>query len=284
MKQFIIIILLSSINCVSSECGQDIFSSLVVVYKPMVKGTETVMGIACQGVIVPGKHQNFSDTVVTSLPCIAEDPEEGYLVGYAARDPFGDDAQTALDARAQRIIEFPVDKNPFGILKTVTPMVYDTNVQPLCLPEVPLPNSHQCVIGVISTSALMAVRDVQMLYPNVCEEITDDYENYLCAEMLAIDGEIAEALGYSRQVAEPPVPDPIEKLLSLELASIMSPLICRTVQRQLWTFYGYAYDALDVSDFQSPVLFSDAYKNLQMIKKYAGVTYDEWLSNSIIKK
>ncbi|KAL1234492.1 Nucleotide-binding protein [Trichinella spiralis] len=37
MKQFIIIILLSSINCVSSECGQDIFSSLVVVYKPMVK-------------------------------------------------------------------------------------------------------------------------------------------------------------------------------------------------------------------------------------------------------
>ncbi|KAL1234493.1 Pro-interleukin-16 [Trichinella spiralis] len=64
--------------------------------------------------------------------------------------------------------------------------------------------------------------------------------------MLAIDGEIAETLGYSRQVAEPPVPDPIEKLLSLELASIMSPLICRTVQRQLWTFYGYAYDALDI--------------------------------------
>ncbi|KAL1229419.1 Arginine--tRNA ligase [Trichinella spiralis] len=78
------------VDAVSSECGENATETLALVYKPVQQGSKRVLGIACQGTIVPGKHQNHTDTVLVSSYCIMEDPPEGYVVSVGSPDPHGD--------------------------------------------------------------------------------------------------------------------------------------------------------------------------------------------------
>ncbi|KAL1229416.1 Porphobilinogen deaminase [Trichinella spiralis] len=60
-----------------------------------IRGSETVEESSddlcvCMGTIVPGKHQNHTDTVLVSSYCIVEDPPEGYVVSVGSPDPHGD--------------------------------------------------------------------------------------------------------------------------------------------------------------------------------------------------
>ncbi|KRX53109.1 hypothetical protein T09_676 [Trichinella sp. T9] len=55
------------------ECGEEAVESLALVYKPVQQDSKRVLGIACQGAIVPGRHQNYTDTVLVSSYCIVEE-------------------------------------------------------------------------------------------------------------------------------------------------------------------------------------------------------------------
>ncbi|XP_003366885.1 conserved hypothetical protein, partial [Trichinella spiralis] len=109
---------------VNSECGEEAIESLALVYKPVQQDSKRVLGIACQGAIVPGRHQNYTDTVLVSSYCIVEDPQEGYVVSVGSPDPHGDLQSSAQQFRAQRILNFPFEQHPVGILKTPQPIVY----------------------------------------------------------------------------------------------------------------------------------------------------------------
>ncbi|KRX64888.1 ADP-ribose pyrophosphatase, mitochondrial, partial [Trichinella sp. T6] len=118
------------IGGVRSECGEEAIESLALVYKPVQQNSKRVLGIACQGAIVPGRHQNYTDTVLVSSYCIVEDPQEGYVVSVGSPDPHGDLQSSAQQFRAQRILNFPFEQHPVGILKTPQPIMYSDSVKP----------------------------------------------------------------------------------------------------------------------------------------------------------
>ncbi|KRY76766.1 ADP-ribose pyrophosphatase, mitochondrial, partial [Trichinella pseudospiralis] len=195
---------------VSSKCGEEALESLALVYKPVQQGSKRVLGIACQGAIVPGKHQNYTDTVLVSSYCIVEDPQEGYVVSVGSPDPHGDLQSSAQQFRAQRILNFPFEQHPVGILKTPQPIMYSDLVKPMCIAEVPLPDEHVCILGVVTKGGLMTLRHVQMLYESDCEQLSEGLSSYLCAKVKEIDADVGETFGLDPSLDIYPFDTPLE--------------------------------------------------------------------------
>ncbi|KRZ67608.1 hypothetical protein T10_1994 [Trichinella papuae] len=243
---------------VSSECGEEALESLALVYKPVQKDSKRVLGIACQGAIVPGKHQNYTDTVLVSSYCIVEDPQEGYVVSVGSPDPHGDFASSAQKFRAQRILNFPFEQHPVGILKTPQPIMYSDTVKPMCIADVPLPDEHVCILGVLTQGGLMTLRHMQMLYESDCEPLAEGLSTYLCGKVKEIDAEVGETFG-------------------LDPSLIETPLFCLTNEHPTWSVYGFVTNAFDVADPESPILFSDIPSDLAAIKQHSDISYQEWV-------
>ncbi|KRX13707.1 ADP-ribose pyrophosphatase, mitochondrial, partial [Trichinella nelsoni] len=254
---------ISSFRFVSSECGEEAIESLALVYKPVQQDSKRVLGIACQGAIVPGKHHNYTDTVLVSSYCIVEDPQEGYVVSVGSPDPHGDLQSSAQQFRAQRILNFPFEQHPVGILKTPQPIMYSDSVKPMCIAEVPLPDEHVCILGVVTKGGLMTLRHVQMLY-----------------EMKEIDAEVGETFGLDPSLDIYPFVAPLEFDISgVQSGSLETPLFCLTNEHPTWSVYGFAMNAYDVTNPESPILFSDVSSDLKAIKQHSDVTYQEWVQS-----
>ncbi|KRY00886.1 hypothetical protein T4E_3930 [Trichinella pseudospiralis] len=254
---------------VSSECGEEALESLALVYKPVQQGSKRVLGIACQGAIVPGKHQNYTDTVLVSSYCIAEDPQEGYVVSVGSTDPHGDLQSSAQQFRAQRILNFPFEQHPVGILKTPQPIMYSDLVKPMCIAEVPLPDEHVCILGVVTKGGLMTLRHVQMLYESDCEQLSEGLSSYLCAKVKEIDADVGETFGLDPSLDIYPFVTPLEFDISgVHPGSLETPLFCLTNEHPTWSVYGFAMNAYDVKDPESPILFSDVSSDLAAIKQH----------------
>ncbi|KRZ83476.1 hypothetical protein T08_6607 [Trichinella sp. T8] len=270
---------------VSSECGEEAIESLALVYKPVQQDSKRVLGIACQGAIVPGRHQNYTDTVLVSSYCIVEDPQEGYVVSVGSPDPHGDLQSSAQQFRAQRILNFPFEQHPVGILKTPQPIMYSDSVKPMCIAEAPLPDEHVCILGVVTKGGLMTLRHVQMLYESDCEELAQGLSSYLCAKVKEIDAEVGETFGLDPSLDIYPFVAPLEFDISgVQSGSLETPLFCLTNEHPTWSVYGFAMNAYDVTDPESPILFSDVSSDLKAIKQHSDVTYQEWVQSMLAKR
>ncbi|KRY52752.1 ADP-ribose pyrophosphatase, mitochondrial, partial [Trichinella britovi] len=268
------------IGGVSSECGEEAIESLALVYKPVQQDSKRVLGIACQGAIVPGRHQNYTDTVLVSSYCIVEDPQEGYVVSVGSPDPHGDLQSSAQQFRAQRILNFPFEQHPVGILKTPQPIMYSDSVKPMCIAEAPLPDEHVCILGVVTKGGLMTLRHVQMLYESDCQELAQGLSSYLCAKVKEIDAEVGETFGLDPSLDIYPFVAPLEFDISgVQSGSLETPLFCLTNEHPTWSVYGFAMNAYDVTDPESPILFSDVSSDLKAIKQHSDVTYQEWVQS-----
>ncbi|KAL1233487.1 hypothetical protein T4A_7447 [Trichinella pseudospiralis] len=273
------------VAAVSSECGEEALESLALVYKPVQQGSKRVLGIACQGAIVPGKHQNYTDTVLVSSYCIAEDPQEGYVVSVGSTDPHGDLQSSAQQFRAQRILNFPFEQHPVGILKTPQPIMYSDLVKPMCIAEVPLPDEHVCILGVVTKGGLMTLRHVQMLYESDCEQLSEGLSSYLCAKVKEIDADVGETFGLDPSLDIYPFVTPLEFDISgVHPGSLETPLFCLTNEHPTWSVYGFAMNAYDVKDPESPILFSDVSSDLAAIKQHSDITYQEWVQRMLAKQ
>ncbi|KRX37691.1 ADP-ribose pyrophosphatase, mitochondrial, partial [Trichinella murrelli] len=268
------------IGGVRSECGEEAVESLALVYKPVQQDSKRVLGIACQGAIVPGRHQNYTDTVLVSSYCIVEDPQEGYVVSVGSPDPHGDLQSSAQQFRAQRILNFPFEQHPVGILKTPQPIMYSDSVKPMCIAEAPLPDEHVCILGVVTKGGLMTLRHVQMLYESDCQELAQGLSSYLCAKVKEIDAEVGETFGLDPSLDIYPFVAPLEFDISgVQSGSLETPLFCLTNEHPTWSVYGFAMNAYDVTDPESPILFSDVSSDLKAIKQHSDVTYQEWVQS-----
>ncbi|KAL1233458.1 putative tyrosinase-like protein [Trichinella pseudospiralis] len=247
------------VGTVSSECGEEALESLALVYKPVQQDSKRVLGIACQGAIVPGRHQNYTDTVLVSSYCIAEDPQEGYVVSVGSTDPHGDLQSSAQKFRAQRILNFPFEQHPVGILKTPQPIMYSDTVKPMCIADVPLPDEHVCILGVVTKGGL---------------------SSYLCAKVKEIEADVGETFGLDPSLDIYPFVTPLEFDISgVQPGSLETPLLCLTREHPTWSVYGFAMNAYDVKDPESPILFSDVPSDLKAIKQHSDVTYQEWVQS-----
>ncbi|XP_003369257.1 hypothetical protein Tsp_04680 [Trichinella spiralis] len=273
-------------NClVSSECGENATETLALVYKPVQQGSKRVLGIACQGTIVPGKHQNHTDTVLVSSYCIMEDPPEGYVVSVGSPDPHGDLQSSAKQFRAQRILNFPFEKHPVGILKTPQPIIYSDTVQPMCIASVPLPDEHACIMGVVTKGGLMTLRHVQMLYESDCEPLAEGLSSYLCAKVKEIDAEVGETLGLDPSMDIYPFSAPLDfDINGVKAGSMENPLFCLTNEHPTWSVYGFALNAYNVTDPESPILFSDVSSDLTAIKEHSDISYQQWVQRMLSKQ
>ncbi|KRY10975.1 hypothetical protein T12_12664 [Trichinella patagoniensis] len=270
---------------VSSECGEEAIETLALVYKPVQQGPKRVLGIACQGTIVPGKHQNHTDTVLVSSYCIMEDPPEGYVVSVGSSDPHGDLQSSAQQFRAQRILNFPFEQHPVGILKTPQPIMYSDTVQPMCIASVPLPDEHACIMGVVTKGGLMTLRHVQMLYESDCQELAQGLSSYLCAKVKEIDAEVAETLGMDPELDIYPFSAPLDfDINGVKAGSLETPLFCLTNEHPTWSVYGFALNAFDVTHPDSPILFSDVPSDLTAIKEHSDISYQEWVQRMLSKQ
>ncbi|KRY29773.1 hypothetical protein T01_6497 [Trichinella spiralis] len=278
-------VLVSSYCIVSSECGEEATETLALVYKPVQQGSKRVLGIACQGTIVPGKHQNHTDTVLVSSYCIVEDPPEGYVVSVGSPDPHGDLQSSAQQFRAQRILNFPFEKHPVGILKTPQPIMYSDSVKPMCIAEAPLPDEHVCILGVVTRGGLMTLRHVQMLYESDCQELAQGLSSYLCAKVKEIDAEVAETLGMDPELDIYPFSAPLDfDINGVKAGSLETPLFCLTNEHPTWSVYGFALNAFDVTHPDSPILFSDVPSDLTAIKEHSDISYQEWVQRMLSKQ
>ncbi|KRZ73073.1 hypothetical protein T10_3879 [Trichinella papuae] len=272
-------------TAVSSECGEEALESLALVYKPVQKDSKRVLGIACQGAIVPGKHQNYTDTVLVSSYCIVEDPEEGYLVSVGSHDPHGDFESSAQKFRAQRILNFPFEQHPVGILKTPQPIMYSDTVKPMCIADVPLPDEHVCILGVLTQGGLMTLRHMQMLYESDCEPLAEGLSTYLCGKVKEIDAEVGETFGLDPSLDIYPFVTPLEfDIGGVKPGSIETPLFCLTNDHPTWSVYGFVTNAFDVADPESPILFSDIPSDLAAIKQHSDISYQEWVQSMLAKR
>ncbi|KRX22875.1 hypothetical protein T07_8485 [Trichinella nelsoni] len=270
---------------VSSECGEEAIETLALVYKPVQQGPKRVLGMACQGTIVPGKHQNYTDTVLVSSYCIVEDPPEGYVVSVGSSDPHGDLQSSAQQFRAQRILNFPFEKHPVGILKTPQPIMYSDTVQPMCIADVPLPDEHACIMGVVTKGGLMTLRHVQMLYESDCQELAQGLSSYLCAKVKEIDAEVAETLGMDPELDIYPFSAPLDfDINGVKAGTLETPLFCLTNEHPTWSVYGFALHAFDVTHPDSPILFSDVPSDLEAIKEHSDISYQEWVQRMLSKQ
>ncbi|KRY36501.1 hypothetical protein T01_15398 [Trichinella spiralis] len=268
------------VGTVSSECGEEAIETLALVYKPVQQGPKRVLGIACQGTIVPGKHQNHTDTVLVSSYCIMEDPQEGYVVSVGSPDPHGDLQSSAQQFRAQRILNFPFEKHPVGILKTPQPIMYSDTVQPMCIADVPLPDEHACILGVVTRGGLMTLRHVQMLYESDCEPLAEGLSSYLCAKVKEIDADVAETFGMNPELDIYPFSAPLDfDINGVKAGSLETPLFCLTNEHPTWSVYGFVLNAYNVTDPESPILFSDVPSDLEAIKQHSDVTYQQWVQS-----
>ncbi|XP_003367044.1 conserved hypothetical protein, partial [Trichinella spiralis] len=129
---------------------------------------------------------------------------EGYVVSVGSPDPHGDLQSSAQQFRAQRILNFPFEQHPVGILKTPQPIVYSDSVKPMCIAEAPLPDEHVCILGVVTKGGLMTLRHVQMLYESDCQELAQGLSSYLCAKVKEIDAEVGETFGLDPSLLETP--------------------------------------------------------------------------------
>ncbi|XP_003369259.1 conserved hypothetical protein [Trichinella spiralis] len=273
------------VGAVSSECGEEATETLALVYKPVQQGSKRVLGIACQGTIVPGKHQNHTDTVLVSSYCIVEDPPEGYVVSVGSPDPHGDLQSSAQQFRAQRILNFPFEKHPVGILKTPQPIMYSDSVKPMCIAEAPLPDEHVCILGVVTRGGLMTLRHVQMLYESDCQELAQGLSSYLCAKVKEIDAEVAETLGMDPELDIYPFSAPLDfDINGVKAGSLETPLFCLTNEHPTWSVYGFALNAFDVTHPDSPILFSDVPSDLTAIKEHSDISYQEWVQRMLSKQ
>ncbi|KRX35120.1 Uncharacterized protein T05_3295 [Trichinella murrelli] len=273
------------VDAVSSECGENATETLALVYKPVQQGSKRVLGIACQGTIVPGKHQNHTDTVLVSSYCIMEDPPEGYVVSVGSSDPHGDLQSSAQQFRAQRILNFPFEQHPVGILKTPQPIMYSDTVQPMCIASVPLPDEHACIMGVVTKGGLMTLRHVQMLYESDCEPLAEGLSSYLCAKVKEIDAEVAETLGMDPELDIYPFSAPLDfDINGVKAGSLETPLFCLTNEHPTWSVYGFALNAFDVTHPDSPILFSDVPSDLTAIKEHSDISYQEWVQRMLSKQ
>ncbi|KRZ08836.1 Uncharacterized protein T11_14155 [Trichinella zimbabwensis] len=253
------------------KCGEDATETLALVYKPVQKDSKRVLGIACQGTIVPGKHQNHTDTVLVSSYCIVEDPQEGYVVSVGSPDPHGDLQSSAQKFRAQRILNFPFEQHPVGILKTPQPIMYSDTVKPMCIADVPLPDEHACILGVLTQGGLMTLRHMQMLYESDCEPLAEGLSSYLCGKVKEIDADVGETFGLDPSMDIYPFVTPLEfNINGVKPGSLETPLFCLTNKHPTWSVYGFTLNAYNVTDPESPILFSDV---STMMENYAGRFY-----------
>ncbi|KRZ16993.1 hypothetical protein T11_6443 [Trichinella zimbabwensis] len=270
------------VGTVSSECGEEALESLALVYKPVQQDSKRVLGIACQGAIVPGKHQNYTDTVLVSSYCIVEDPQEGYVVSVGSPDPHGDFESSAQKFRAQRILNFPFEQHPVGILKTPQPIMYSDTVKPMCIADVPLPDEHVCILGVLTQGGLMTLRHMQMLYESDCEPLAEGLSTYLCGKVKEIDADVGETFGLDPSLDIYPFVAPLEFDISgVKPGSMETPLFCLTNEHPTWSVYGFVTNAFDVADPESPILFSDIPSDLAAIKQHSDISYQEWMETPL---
>ncbi|KRY87910.1 hypothetical protein T4D_7916 [Trichinella pseudospiralis] len=267
---------------VSSECGEDAIETLALVYKPVQKDSKRVLGMACQGTIVPGKHQNHTDTVLVSSYCIVEDPQEGYVVSVGSPDPHGDLQSSAQQFRAQRILNFPFEQHPVGILKTPKPIMYSDTVKPMCIADVPLPDEHVCILGVVTKGGLMTLRHMQMLYESDCKPLAEGLSSYLCGKVKEIDAEVGETFGLDPSLNIYPFAAPLEfDINGVKPGSLETPLFCLTNKHPTWSVYGFTLNAYNVTDPESPILFSDVSSDLKAIKQHSDISYQEWVQRHL---
>ncbi|KRZ03263.1 ADP-ribose pyrophosphatase, mitochondrial [Trichinella zimbabwensis] len=269
----------------NSECGEEALESLALVYKPVQQDSKRVLGIACQGAIVPGKHQNYTDTVLVSSYCIVEDPQEGYVVSVGSPDPHGDFESSAQKFRAQRILNFPFEQHPVGILKTPQPIMYSDTVKPMCIADVPLPDEHVCILGVLTRGGLMTLRHMQMLYESDCEPLAEGLSSYLCGKVKEIDADVGETFGLDPSLDIYPFVAPLEfDIGGVKPGSMETPLFCLTNEHPTWSVYGFVTNAFDVADPESPILFSDIPSDLAAIKQHSDISYQEWVQSMLAKR
>ncbi|KRY62468.1 hypothetical protein T11_13284, partial [Trichinella zimbabwensis] len=51
--------------------------------------------------------------------------------------------------------------------------MYSDTVKPMCIADVPLPDEHVCILGVLTQGGLMTLRHMQMLYESDCEPLAE---------------------------------------------------------------------------------------------------------------
>ncbi|KRX55395.1 PiggyBac transposable element-derived protein 3 [Trichinella sp. T9] len=222
---------------------------------------------------------NFFTSIPLAEDLLAKTPQEGYVVSVGSPDPHGDLQSSAQQFRAQRILNFPFEQHPVGILKTPQPIMYSDSVKPMCIAEAPLPDEHVCILGVVTKGGLMTLRHVQMLYESDCEELAQGLSSYLCAKVKEIDAEVGETFGLDPSLDIYPFVAPLEFDISgVQSGSLETPLFCLTNEHPTWSVYGFAMNAYDVTDPESPILFSDVSSDLKAIKQHSDVTYQEWKS------
>ncbi|KRX53117.1 ADP-ribose pyrophosphatase, mitochondrial [Trichinella sp. T9] len=172
------------------------------------------------------------------------------------------------------------NQHPVGILKTPQPIMYSDSVKPMCIAEAPLPDEHVCILGVVTKGGLMTLRHVQMLYESDCQELAQGLSSYLCAKVKEIDAEVGETFGLDPSLDIYPFVAPLEFDISgVQSGSLETPLFCLTNEHPTWSVYGFAMNAYDVTDPESPILFSDVSSDLKAIKQHSDVTYQEWVQS-----
>ncbi|XP_003369317.1 conserved hypothetical protein [Trichinella spiralis] len=108
----------------------------------------------------------------------------------------------------------------------------------------------------------------------IVKNLRKGLSSYLCAKVKEIDAEDIY-----------PFVAPLEFDISgVQSGSLETPLFCLTNEHPTWSVYGFAMNAYDVTDPESPILFSDVSSDLKAIKQHSDVTYQEWVQSMLAKR